>query len=130
MPEASEYFQRLLLSLHQGRCVSTDTAQRIRPLRAGWTLRVKPEGRRIEKDPLSVDLLDHWPLCQDVLEGLPAGQPPRLEFETSEFGQRVIFISDCGPDAVLGAQVAEEDGHDQSIGLVARHLHEAGSAQL
>ena len=41
----------------------------------------------------------------------------------------MVLIANRGRDAVLRAEVAHEDGDDQGIRLVARHLDEAGGAQ-
>src|SRR5437879_1620763 len=103
VPEPSEYLERLLLGLHQGRGVGADAAQRVGPFRAGWALRVQSKGGRVEEYALALDLLDDGSLGQHVLEGLPGGQPAGVEQQPPELGQRVILISQRSPDAVLGA---------------------------
>src|SRR5712692_496102 len=125
MPKASQDLEGLLLGLHQSRRVSTNATQRVRPLGAGWALGMKPEGRWIEKDALALHLLDHRPLREHIFERLAAGQTARFELEAAQLGQRVILIFDRGADAVLGAQVAQENRDDQGVGLVACHLYKA-----
>jgi hypothetical protein len=42
----------------------------------------------------------------------------------------MIFVSNRGANPVFGAEVANEDGDDQGVGLVAGHLYETGRAEL
>ena len=63
------------------------------------------------------------------LERLAARQASESEIQAPQLGQRMVFVEDRGADAVLGTEVAHEDGHDQGVGFVARHLHETGSAE-
>src|ERR1700730_19090960 len=88
MPEASEDLERLLFSFKQRRGVGPDSAEGVCPLRARRTLRVKAECRRVEQNPLALDLLDHRPLRKHVLKRLPARQAPPPRHEGAEPGGR------------------------------------------
>src|SRR5712664_204845 len=70
VPEASQDFERFLFSLEQRRRAGADAEQGISPLGTRRTLRVKPESRRIEEDPLALNFLDHGALRKDLLQRL------------------------------------------------------------
>src|SRR5205823_8598082 len=84
--------ERLLFRLEECRCVGADAAQRVRPLGAGWAHRMESEGRRIEEDPLALDLLDHGPFGEHVLGRLSAGQATETEVEVTYVRERVVFV--------------------------------------
>ena len=130
MAEAAKDLECFLLSLEQGGRIGSDSVKGIRPLGARGALRVQPEGRRVEQDSLARDLFDHGPLGEDLLEGLPAGQPSVIELQTPQLCQRVVVVLQCGFDSVLRAQVAHEDGDDQRVCLVAGHLDEARRGRI
>src|SRR5712692_3905896 len=118
--EASQDLERFLFSLQQRRGVG--------PFGARRTLRVKPKRRRVEKDALALDLLDHRPFRQHFLQRLAAREAATVEFQPAQLGQRMVLVLQGRLDPILGAEVAQEDRDDQRIRLVAGHLHKTGCA--
>src|SRR4051812_14827317 len=92
--EAPQDLERLLLCFEQGRGVGPHPTQGVGPLGARRAQRVQPEGRRIEKDALALDLLDHRSFGEDVFERLTLRQAARVEVEASQFGERMIVVTD------------------------------------
>ncbi len=83
---------------------------------------------RVEQNALALDLLDHRPLGENLLQRLAIRQPAMIEFQPAQLCERVVLILQGCLDPILGAQVAHEDGNDECVGLIAGHLGEPGGA--
>src|SRR5437879_1900502 len=106
--------------------VGPEAAQPVSPLRGtGGGVRIQAMGGGIEHDRLPFDLLDHGPPRQHLLQGVARGQAAASKLQAAQLGERVVLVSEDRPDAVLGAQVAEEEHQDEDVGLVAADLEEA-----
>src|SRR5260370_39234848 len=57
-------------------------------------------------------------------------KPAMKELEPAQLGEGMVLVLQCRLDPVFRAQVAHEDGDDQGVGLVARHLHETRSGGI
>ena len=91
---------------------------------------MKPECRRIEKYPFALHFLDHRPFRKHLFERKAARQAAVPELEAAQLGERVVFITHGNRDPVLRTQVAHEDRDDESVRLIAGHLHKAGRAEV
>src|SRR5260370_14620188 len=107
--ESAEDLERLLLRFEQGRRVSADPAQRIRPFRAAWALGVQPESGSVKENALALHLLNHWSLGEHVLERLAAGKAPTFEIDVSQLSERVVIVPNRGSNVVVRTQFAHED---------------------
>src|SRR5260370_27770999 len=94
--ESAEDLERLLLRFEQGRRVSADPAQRIRPFRAGWALGVQPESGWVKENALALDLLDHWSLGEHVVVRLASGWAHPCDIEVCQRGERVVIVPNGG----------------------------------
>src|ERR1700680_4668058 len=86
MPEAPKDLERFVLSLEQRRGVGPDAAQRVCPFGARGAPRMKPKCGWVEEDALALNLLDHRPLCQHVLQRLTARQTASYELQAAKLG--------------------------------------------
>src|ERR1700730_5130615 len=125
--QRSQDLECFALCLQQRGRVGTQAAKGVSPLRwASRSLRIEAMGGRIELDPLAIDLLDHRPAGEHLLQRVSGGQPAVPELEVAELRQRVVLVAKHYPDPVLSAQVAQEEGQHQNVGLVTASLQETG----
>jgi hypothetical protein len=92
MAETSQDLERFLLGFHQRRGIGAYAAQGVGPFGTRRALRVESKRRRVEKDALPLDLFDHGPFGEHVLERLAPRQPARFELQMTQLGQRMVLV--------------------------------------